>query len=101
MLWRDGDFIVLACQGIPGAGKTTLASLIVDSLRGDSQDSSRTKQQTQGTDVAGIYCSYGEPHPIANMIGSVLRQLLEPLEPDSARATFKLQNVLTLFSRER
>ena len=72
MSWRDGDLTVLACQGIPGAGKTTLASLIVGSLRGDPEDSSGIKQQTQSTGIASIYCSYREPQPIANMIRSVL-----------------------------
>jgi len=72
-LQQSSSNAILWCYGIPGAGKTTMSSLIIDHLRtlqGDSPSSG----------VAGIYCTYKEPQTIANLLGSMLQQLVERLD---------------------
>lgn len=64
---------VLWCYGIPGAGKTTMSSLMIDHLRTLQDDS-------LSSGVAGIYCTYKEPQTIANLLGSLLQQLVERLD---------------------
>jgi len=64
---------ILWCRGKAGTGKTILSSLIIDTLRHSQKSGSKLG-------VAGIYCSYRSPQTTNNMMGSILRQLLEPLE---------------------
>lgn len=61
------------CQGIPGSGKTILASLVVDDLLS-------LRLQNPKIGVAGLYCSYRDPHELHVMLGSLLQQLVEPLD---------------------
>ncbi|KAL8824905.1 MAG: hypothetical protein Q9170_008003, partial [Blastenia crenularia] len=55
-------------RGIPGSGKTVLASLVLDHVRS-------LQNNDPSIGVAGIYCNYADPHPIIAMLGSVLQQL--------------------------
>lgn len=67
--WVRGRSKVLWCPGMPGAGKTTLASLIIDHLE------STLQHGTVG--IAYIYCSYTDTeHTAINLVGSILRQLV-------------------------
>lgn len=56
--------------GIPGAGKTVLSSIIIDSLRHQTQ-----KRQDFG--LAYIYCSYNErgKQTAPDLVGSIVQQL--------------------------
>ena len=75
------------CRGIPGSGKTVLASLVIDSLREPELTQTYTGLERACSVVAGIYCSYKSPQLIANMLSSLLQQLLLPLDsiPDSCQ----------------
>lgn len=68
-LWLDQSG-TLWCRGIPGAGKTILSSLVIQTLRESKQP---------GMGVAGLYCSYRNPETTLNMLGSLVKQLAEPL----------------------
>lgn len=61
----------LHCEGMPGAGKTVLSSLVIDSLR---------DMKVAGRGVAGIYCSYRQPQSTTQFMGSLLQQLAKPLQ---------------------
>ncbi|KAL9608795.1 MAG: hypothetical protein Q9167_006382 [Letrouitia subvulpina] len=70
----------LWCSGLPGAGKTVLASLVIDFLRDPASLCNRYKKQPYENDVAGecvagIYCTYREKLATANILGSILQQL--------------------------
>ena len=68
--WRKGETKLLWCTGIPGAGKTVLASIIISSLE-------TVVAQDEGKALAYIYCSYQDPeHVSRNLIASILRQLV-------------------------
>ena len=70
--WRDKDHpTILWCPGIPGAGKTVLASSIIDSLR-------QSKSVRHG--MAGVYCSYQQSTTTQDLMGSILKQLLAPMD---------------------
>ena len=79
--WHDGNSSrVLWCPGVPGAGKTMLASLVIDDLRqSDFASHSRTNDSAkQG--VLGVYCSYRNPDTTSILVGSILSQLLSSIE---------------------
>ncbi|KAH9907762.1 hypothetical protein F4778DRAFT_446080 [Xylariomycetidae sp. FL2044] len=70
--WVDGNIAVLWCPGIPGAGKTVLASHVIDHLE-------RHDSRSQDTAFAYIYCDYNqrkEQTPTV-LMSSVLQQLLQ------------------------
>lgn len=70
--WLKERNLTLFCPGIPGAGKTTLTAIVVDSLH--------SKYQFEDNiGIAYIYFDYGESHiqNAENMIASILRQLVE------------------------
>ena len=68
--WRDDNCQVLWCPGIPGAGKTVLASVVVNHLQ-------------QRTDVGSaticLYCNFQEraEQTIIHLVASLLKQLLQ------------------------
>lgn len=70
--WLGGVSQILFCKGIPGAGKTYLASLIIDHLRG-------TLDETVG--MAWAYCNYTErkSQSTLKLTSSLLRQLAQGL----------------------
>lgn len=69
--WRKGISKALWCTGIPGAGKTILASIIIDKLEHELVYS-------RGELLAYVYCSYQEPDHISiNLLANILRQLVQ------------------------
>lgn len=48
--WRNGNFRALWCPGLPGAGKTFVASTLIDDLR--------TQSSLSGAAVVFLYCNY-------------------------------------------
>jgi hypothetical protein len=69
----------LLCTGLPGAGKTMLASIVIDDLQG------RYHTNTS-VGVAYIYCDYRtrKDQTIEFMVLSLLKQLVEQQDPLSA-----------------
>ena len=82
--WTHQSSSTLWCPGIPGSGKTMLSSLVVDRSRAEI-----AKNPSIG--LAGIYCSYRNTQTTVNLMGSIIRQLLEPLdiEPPSTPLTLE------------
>lgn len=80
--WRDGHEETLFAGGIPGAGKTIIASLAIDYLhKAFFNDSSIV--------VLYAYCFYKDQsqQTLANMIAGLLKQLIQTLRfvPDQIR----------------
>ena len=73
--WRESQVSgCLGCFGIPGSGKTVLASSVVDSM-----SSSYVKV---GSAICYYYCHYANTSTldISSLIGTITRQLLERIE---------------------
>jgi hypothetical protein len=69
--WLNGDQGTLFCPGIPGAGKTMLASIVIDHLL--------RKFQNESVGIAFVFCSYQnrkEQTPV-NLFASLLEQLVQ------------------------
>ncbi|KAJ7500128.1 hypothetical protein FB451DRAFT_50793 [Mycena latifolia] len=66
--WEASAGGTLWCRGIPGAGKTVLASVVVDHLRAKSGD--------HNLGVASIYLNHKEAESPAHLLASVWRQLV-------------------------
>lgn len=69
--WLNNSNQRLLCQGMPGAGKTILTSVVVDHL---------TKEIKKGSDIgmAYIYCSFKQPkseQTTRSLLSSILKQL--------------------------
>ena len=71
---------VLWCPGKPGAGKTMLASLVIDDLRQSGFDPHSRPTDFAKQAVAGVYCSYRNPDTTSSLVGSILSQLLSSIE---------------------
>ncbi|KAK7038242.1 ankyrin repeat domain-containing protein [Favolaschia claudopus] len=75
--WKSGSLRTLWCRGMPGAGKTVLASLVVDELR-ETFD-------TQQVGVAVMYLNHKETEmqTVPNVLTALWRQLTlgKPLSP--------------------
>ncbi|EGO00913.1 hypothetical protein SERLA73DRAFT_178911 [Serpula lacrymans var. lacrymans S7.3] len=65
--WQAGDKRTLWCSGIPGAGKTVLASYIVNHLTNKCKDSNLA--------VAYIYCDYKDQsaQTVYGLVASILK----------------------------
>ena len=98
--WRRHESSsILWCPGIPGSGKTILSSLVIDDLRVEIA-------RDPGIGLAGNYCSYLDIQSTMNLMGSIIRQLLEPLsiEPPSKPLTLEntravMSDILTYYSK--
>jgi len=68
--WEAGTQQLLHCPGIPGAGKTVLASTVVDHLPARSEDD---------VPVIWIYCNYEEKksQTTDNLLGSLIAQFVQ------------------------
>ena len=84
--WKSSpESYCLCCDGIPGSGKTVLASHVVDTLLGeiDYEDSA----------LSYFYCQYSDSKTLEtfNVFGSVLQQLLsrKPTLPEEVASTIK------------
>ncbi|KAI5814540.1 hypothetical protein BZA77DRAFT_222936, partial [Pyronema omphalodes] len=70
----DKDFNpVLACYGIPGAGKSVMTTLVIDTL------SDLLSTDGNQIAVAYFYCDYGnsEKQTAVNVIGALLKQVID------------------------
>ncbi|EGO28663.1 hypothetical protein SERLADRAFT_459329, partial [Serpula lacrymans var. lacrymans S7.9] len=74
--WIRGDTNskTLWCPGIPGAGKTILASHIINSL-------TEKHKNTDEVAVTYIYCDYKEQPTVYDIVASLLKQLVENSSP--------------------
>jgi hypothetical protein len=82
--WRETDKQTLFCPGIPGAGKTVLASIVINHL-------SERFQTNADIGIAYIYFSYKQnvdKQNVDNLLSSLLKQLSQeqPSLPDSVKA---------------
>jgi Cdc6-like AAA superfamily ATPase len=79
MEWLEGKKTTLFCPGIPGAGKTMIASIVVDHLKTSFPDDE--------TGHAFLYCIYKrqENQGVDNLLASLLGQLAvwQPMVPES------------------
>ncbi|KAG4263867.1 hypothetical protein FPRO04_09195 [Fusarium proliferatum] len=75
-LWTQKKSEVLFCPGRAGAGKTVLASAIIEDLHSRFQKESRTA-------ISRIYCNYNraEKQTFDGLRANLLRQLCESLSP--------------------
>ena len=111
--WLSGTRKRIFCPGIPGAGKTVLASVIVDHLG--------MTFRNDNVGIAYVYCSYNDSNQTAiNLVGSLLHQfistnrvshvilfaarhsqLLEPLcpSPRISKLSVQLEKIHVLFLR--
>jgi hypothetical protein len=70
--WHTGDATRLWCSGIPGAGKTIIATLVVNYIRQRPLQISVDRPS-----LAFTYLKYNNPRQdLAAVVGSLLRQLL-------------------------
>jgi Cdc6-like AAA superfamily ATPase len=74
--WLEGESKTLFCPGIPGAGKTMIASIVVDHLIKTFRHCNASLDHKAG--VAYIYCGYGRQNEegLDNLLASLLAQLL-------------------------
>ena len=83
---RTGTQRTLLCPGIPGAGKTTLSSIVVDDLW-------KHFDKYAECAVTYAYCSYKRQHEqtLANLIATLLRQLLQEMPdiPDAFQSLYQ------------
>jgi hypothetical protein len=69
--WIHGASQTLLCPGIPGAGKTMMAAIVVDNLL--------KTVQTADVGVAYLYCNYKRQaeHTTPNLLAAILKQLVQ------------------------
>lgn len=69
--WESGDNLMLWCPGIPGAGKTFLASIVIKKLRELRRDGS--------VGVLMLYCSYNDPvaQSVDALISTLIKQVIQ------------------------
>ncbi|KAI4263739.1 MAG: hypothetical protein L6R42_001122 [Xanthoria sp. 1 TBL-2021] len=81
----DTDLDTLCCEGIPGAGKTIIASIVVNHLRlrGESKGSDHGNlHSTTGlldSSLTYVFCTFKERtnQTVENLFGSIVKQLAE------------------------
>lgn len=66
--WRSGNDLVMWCPGIPGAGKTFLASIVIEKLR--------ELYRGQNVAIFMLYCNYDDPdmQSVQPLIASLVKQ---------------------------
>ena len=83
--WISNVGKTLWCPGIPGAGKTILASTIINHLE--------SFPPQNGFSLAYLYCNYKErdAQTTSNLVASLLRQLLQQQSdlPDAVTSSYK------------
>ena len=89
LAWREIDKQTLFCHGIPGAGKTILASVIIEDLISNMQ-------HDKNVGIAFIYCNFRlhDQQKDDDLLISLLKQLSEqrPTLPDCVEALFTGHN---------
>ncbi|KAH6902869.1 hypothetical protein BKA70DRAFT_1111911, partial [Coprinopsis sp. MPI-PUGE-AT-0042] len=83
--WLETQGAILWGTGMPGAGKTILASVVIEHLEDIAQASSDVC-------VAFVYCRYTEPMKVQDILTALVRQLLE-------RFTHLLSEVEPLYTK--
>ena len=74
--WHNGEITRLWGWGIPGAGKTVMASIIVNHLRRERSDS-----MNRHMGIAFLYLKYNEiDQTLDNLLGNLLRQFVHETE---------------------
>ncbi|KAH6879949.1 hypothetical protein BKA70DRAFT_1473908 [Coprinopsis sp. MPI-PUGE-AT-0042] len=68
--WLATQYAILWGTGMPGAGKTVLASVVIKHLQALAQAS-------PDVCVAFVYCRYTEPMKVRDILAALVRQLLE------------------------
>ncbi|KAH6902805.1 hypothetical protein BKA70DRAFT_625107 [Coprinopsis sp. MPI-PUGE-AT-0042] len=68
--WLDTQCAILWGTGMPGAGKTILASVVIKHLEALAKASSDIC-------IAFVYCRYTEPMKVRDVLAALVRQLLE------------------------
>ncbi|KAF5227359.1 hypothetical protein FAUST_11836 [Fusarium austroamericanum] len=83
--WLAASKQTLFCPGMPGAGKTILTSIVVDSLNSKFDNDSEIG-------IAYIYCNFRRQHEqkIGDLLASVLKQLTQCRSclPDSVKSLY-------------
>ncbi|TKA82133.1 hypothetical protein B0A49_00190 [Cryomyces minteri] len=69
--WLSGLHQTMFCPGMPGAGKTIMASIVIDHLLSTFPDTDVA--------VAYFYCAYKEQHEGKDLVAALLRQLVQQL----------------------
>ncbi|CAI7651096.1 unnamed protein product [Penicillium pancosmium] len=84
--WRDKEKQTLLCTGIPGAGKTIIAAIVIDDLTTEIQ-------QEHSTGLAYLYCNFRRQHEqeVENLLASLVKQLSQnlPVLPDAVTSLHK------------
>ncbi|VZH93263.1 unnamed protein product [Fusarium fujikuroi] len=84
--WRDSPAQTLFCPGIPGAGKTILTSIVIDSL-----EALFSSDKTVG--IAYVYCNFQRQNDqtAKDLLASLLKPLLQslPAMPDSVKPLYE------------
>ena len=84
--WLDEAGQTLFCPGMPGAGKTIITSIVIDSLW-------RTFQAGGDIGVAFLYCNYKrkQEQTFENLLASLLQQLVQErhILPDEVKSLYK------------
>ena len=77
--WRSGDDLVMWCPGIPGAGKTFLASIVIEKLR--------ELYRGQNVAILMLYCNYNDPETqsVQPLIASLIKQDIQARSVIDAR----------------
>lgn len=84
--WRDSPNQTLFCPGIPGAGKTILTSIVIESL-----EALFSKDKT--VSIAYVYCNFQRQNDqtAKELVASLLKQLLQslPTMPESIKLLYE------------
>lgn len=84
-MWLETEGQTLFCPGIPGAGKTILASVVIDEL------TSRFQRQNIG--IAYTFCNFRRQNDqsVENLVASLLKQLIRgrPSLPDDVKSLYE------------
>ncbi|CZR49119.1 uncharacterized protein FPRO_12555 [Fusarium proliferatum ET1] len=84
--WRDSPNQTLFCPGIPGAGKTFLTSIVIESL-----EALFSKDKT--VSIAYVYCNFQRQNDqtAKELVASLLKQLLQslPTMPESIKLLYE------------
>ncbi|KAJ7190338.1 ankyrin repeat-containing domain protein [Mycena pura] len=113
--WETGSGGILWCRGMPGAGKTVLASVVVNHLKLDAQiqeknvgsaciylNHKETRTQTPSNLLAGLWRQlvFGKPIPSDSMAQKLYQQYSEKdIRPSLAEVHKVLCSVLKTWSR--
>jgi len=88
--WANKNTQTLWCPGIPGAGKTILASVVIKHLK----DAKKDKVAANKAGIACLYCEYDrwKDQTSHSLLAAVLRQLVEQctLLPASVTELYRL-----------